>query len=258
MSWRTSAGSARDTVGNMPRERGAKGKKAEGVFLLAETELFSGMPPDELATLERDARRREIARGRCFFRQGDELHSFFLLVRGGVRLVCTNPDGGRVLLALIGPGEPFGLHLCFARNARIYRLAAEASVQSLALSWSVATLDRLIARQPAFARNLINILSRRLFDYQERIEDLATRNVSERLARALLICARCGERTVQASQQDLAELTACTRCTVSRLVSAWRRRGFLDTERREIVLRDVRGLRAIAKCPPGCSCSGPG
>ena len=78
--------------------------------LVAHLPLFAGFSGEELA--------RNPARGplgaicqeqRGVFEQGDDAHSFFLLLHGHVRASKTTPTGEQVVVRYVAPGETFGV-----------------------------------------------------------------------------------------------------------------------------------------------------
>jgi CRP/FNR family transcriptional regulator, cyclic AMP receptor protein len=48
------------------------------------------------------------------------------------------------------------------------------------------------------------------------------------------------------SQEELASLAGTSRATVTRALSNWRKRGFIRTGQRRVMITDPRGLRHIA------------
>ena len=49
------------------------------------------------------------------------------------------------------------------------------------------------------------------------------------------------------TREDVAQMTGTTLHTVSRILSRWEARGFVESERQRIVVRDPHGLFAIAE-----------
>jgi CRP-like cAMP-binding protein len=90
---------------------------------------------------------------------------------------------------------------------------------------------------------------------QERLRELATERVEQRVARTLLRLARQVGRKVEGgvlidmplSRQDLAEMTGTTLYTVSRILSQWEQQHLVETGRERILIRQPHGLVAIAE-----------
>jgi CRP-like cAMP-binding protein len=94
-----------------------------------------------------------------------------------------------------------------------------------------------------------------LQEAHQRVRELSTEDVERRLAHALLKLAReagvAGKSGIEIdfpiSRQNLAEITAATLHTVSRIMSSWEAAGILDGGRQRIAVRDQSRLQMIAE-----------
>src|SRR6185436_4885485 len=77
--------------------------------LVADLPMFAGFSGEELAEILREARSSRYPRNSEVFSQGDEAHSFFLLLHGHVRASKTTPSGEQVVMRYVSPGEIFGV-----------------------------------------------------------------------------------------------------------------------------------------------------
>jgi CRP-like cAMP-binding protein len=69
--------------------------------------LFSGLPPDELASLAEVSARRRLTDGDVLFEQGQPAQTLYVVVRGG--LVLRAEDRGRaVIVDHVRPGDVVG------------------------------------------------------------------------------------------------------------------------------------------------------
>jgi CRP/FNR family transcriptional regulator, nitrogen oxide reductase regulator len=88
----------------------------------------------------------------------------------------------------------------------------------------------------------------------ERIIEMATQQVEQRIAHAVLrLINQSGRKTDDGieiafpiTRQDLSEMTGTTLHTVSRLLSAWEKAGFVKSERRKIVVTKPHQLVLIS------------
>ena len=215
-------------------------------------DLFRGLDAaarDEVIAAATRMRRR---RRESFFRQGAAARAFYVLQEGSVKLTQLTRDGQIVLLRVIVPGEAFGGVAAF--SDRTYPASAEAAEDSFALVWNGRKIDLLLRRHPQLAINFIEFLAERLHDMQARYEDLATQQVEQRLARAVLrLVRRAGRRVdggvlidVRLSRQDLAEMTGTSMFTVSRILKRWQETGLIKSRRQRILVSHPHGLVSIA------------
>ncbi len=224
--------------------------------LLRKTELFAPLSPDALEEILGAARRLEFGRGLYIFHQGDRAVSFYVLVRGRVRLVQVTPDGNQVLMRFIMPGEPFAAVAVFGKAC--YPVSAEVVDDAVVLCWHGACFADLMERYPELALRAMHVLAGRVQEFQDRLREMATERVERRLAHTLLRLARQAGRRVHRgilidlalSRQDLAEMSGTTLYTVSRVLRKWEEEGLVRVGRRWVVIRDPHGLVSVAEDLP--------
>ncbi len=90
-------------------------------------------------------------------------------------------------------------------------------------------------------------MSARLLDAQASVEEFAFKSVAARLARALGRLAQSDpEGTIHASHQELADMVATYRETVTLTLNEFRDRGLVELGRRSVRVLDSSGLEALA------------
>ena len=221
--------------------------------VIAGLPLFSGLGAQDLDEILREARSVRYAKNAPVFAQGEEAHSFFLLLHGHLRVVKTTPDGQQIVVRYIAPGEVFGIGVALGLKA--YPATAIAAVDSVALVWPSAAWPRLTVRHPGLAANTMQTVGSRLQDTQTRVVEMSTEQVERRVAHALLRLAQQAGRKVEEgiqidfpiSRQDVAEMTGTTLHTVSRILSAWEQQGLVESGRQRIVICDPHKLFGLAE-----------
>jgi CRP-like cAMP-binding protein len=214
--------------------------------------LFEGLTVPELRIVLQAAREFEVKKGGFYFQQGDKATTLHVLVRGRVKQVWVGVGGRQVILRFIGPGEPFGLDSLFDTGVR--RVAAQAAEDSQGVVWDVATLTRLMMTHPAISLNSLRLVVKRLVEVWDRLWDLSTEQVEQRIARALLrlkpAASTVGREPpveLALSHQDLAELAGTTSYTVSRVLRRWQRLGLVDIKRGLVRIPRPHRLAAIVE-----------
>jgi CRP-like cAMP-binding protein len=210
--------------------------------------LLTGLPPFSRldrpqirAILDRATPRRYDA-GTAVFGEGMPAERFHLLLDGFIRVVRTTGDGEQVIVLHIPPGQLFGIAPAIGRDT--YPATAICASEVLALSWPVRVWPEFTARYEGFASETYRTVGARLGEMHERVEELATRAVEQRVAAALLRLVNQSGRTsaegieiaFPITRADIAEMTGTTLHTVSRLLAAWEREGLLSSTRRHITV----------------------
>src|SRR5215467_16195844 len=114
--------------------------------LVAHLPLFAGIGVEDLAEILREARSTRYAKNGAIFEQGEDAHSFFLLLHGHVRASKATPAGEQIVVRYVAPGEIFGV--APAIGITRYPATATAVDDSVVLTWPSAAWPRLVARFP--------------------------------------------------------------------------------------------------------------
>jgi CRP-like cAMP-binding protein len=229
---------------------------AQAIRLLQEIPLLRGLGSRELAGVAQAAKSCQVESRQYFFRQGANADSVYVLLRGRVKLTQATPEGTRVVLRFIGPGELFAVMATF--EGQVYPVSAQAVRWCRALCWNGPAIATLIESYPRIGLNAVRELTAQLQDLRERYLELATERVERRVAHALINLVRqAGWQTedgllidMPLSRQDLAEMTGTTLYTVSRILSGWQRDGLIEAGRQRVSILQPLGLSAVAEDRP--------
>jgi CRP-like cAMP-binding protein len=221
--------------------------------LVAHLPLFAGLGPEELGEILHEARSVRYPQHSAVFEQGEEAHSFFVLLHGHVRASKTTPAGEEIVVRYVAPGETFGV--ATAIGLQRYPATATAVDDSVALVWPSTAWPRLVERFPGLATNTLQTVGSRLQETHTRVIEMSTQQVEQRIAHALLRLAKQSGRKVEhgveidfpISRQDIAQMTGTTLHTVSRTLSGWEQRGLIESGRQRIVLREPHQLFVLAE-----------
>lgn len=223
--------------------------------LLAQLPPFSQLSEAQIREVLDCARLAHVAAGDTVFREGDPAERFFMLLDGFVRVLRISEDGEQVVVLHIPAGQLFGIAKALSRSA--YPATAEAASDGIVLAWPTALWDRFSRTYPGFLTETYKTVGERIGEMNERLVDLATKHVEQRVANALLrLLNQSGRATEQGieigfplSRQDISEMTGTTLHTVSRLLSAWEKSGIVSGGRRRIVVCAPHDLVKIAEAP---------
>lgn len=221
--------------------------------LIAELEQFRGIADTDLDYMLQSARSLSIQKDRPIFEQDHPGDSFFLLLHGHVRVVRTTPEGEQVIVRYISAGQLIGMAQALGRTT--YPATAIAAVDCVVLAWPSKLWNDFVARIPGFSANTVKTVGGRLEDAHTRVVEMATSQVEQRIAHALLRLAKqSGEKTEEGiliglplSRQNIGEMTGTTLHTVSRILSAWETKGLVKSSRQKITIIAPHKLLLLAE-----------
>jgi len=216
--------------------------------------LFAGLSSDERDALERRASLCKFAPGESLFAQGATAKELFVITKGRVKVWRASEDGGALTLTLLGRGQPIGT--LGAADDRLNHATATAVTHVEALRWSIEGLRQLMEHNRALTGNVLRTVTNYAEQLIERLEEMSSVPVEQRIARTLLRMAESlyGEEAMDGcelplSRQDLADLTSATLPTVSRIMSRWRVDRLIAGTRGRVKLLDRAALARIAGLP---------
>lgn len=151
---------------------------------LRQIPYFAKVAERSLHELAQRTVRRDYRRGEIISLEGDPSAGLWIIESGRVKAYKVSPDGKEFILRFFGPGDTFNdlAALDAAPNAASTMAVTDVS------AWVIPTADLAAAMQTdhKLALAVIQGLAGRVRQLIQRIEDLALRPVTARLARFLL------------------------------------------------------------------------
>jgi CRP-like cAMP-binding protein len=199
---------------------------------------------DMAALLVREGRRCHFAGGATIQQRGDRLDGFWLVEAGEVTVCRFGVDGGVTVYAVLGPGDLFGELAHFTNVPRQVDVVAEADAVLVRIE--AAAIERLLAREPDFARWLLKSLANQLRVALDRIEGDRFLSAEARVARVLVDMVRRDGPALQTTQEALANFVGVSRVTAGQILGRFARSGIITPGYRKIVVTDAARLAALA------------
>jgi CRP/FNR family transcriptional regulator, nitrogen oxide reductase regulator len=222
---------------------------------LKQVNVFAEATDDDLKTIAQNSSMRAIEDGEFFFFQGDPAEYAYVLTKGQVKLLQSNPSGKQVNIRTVQPWEMFAA-LGAVRKDATYPASAQAIQDSVAMVIKSEFLGEMMQSRPYLAVGLTRLMTSLIQDIQARYRELATERVEQRIARTLLrLASQIGQRPdldttmveLTFTRQDLAEMAGTTLFTVSRTLSDWEKLGYIEAGRERIGIKKPHELVKIAE-----------
>ncbi|MBI3537612.1 MAG: Crp/Fnr family transcriptional regulator [Chloroflexi bacterium] len=211
---------------------------------LRSNELFRDLGDEGMKELDRVTAMSTCERGRVFYTPGETGEVLFLLKKGRVQIYRLSPDGKKLILATLEPDTLFGEMALVGQG--MHNAFAEALEPCMLCALSRNDVEWLLQKYPRVATRLVEIIGHRLMDAETRLEALAFKSISARLAALLLALQRDG--FVQGrTHQDLAEMIGTYRETATLTLNDFKTRGLIEIHRKKIEIRDQNALARIAE-----------
>ena len=191
--------------------------------------------------------------GTAIFDEGMQAGQFFLLLDGHIRVVKTTPDGDQVIALHVASGQLFGIAAALGKDK--YPATAIAAKECLTLSWPNRLWAQFVAKYDGFATETYKVVGDRMEEVNNRVVEMATQQVEQRVASVILRLIRQAGRKVDGgieidfpiTRQNISEMTGTTLHTVSRLLSAWEKDGIVASKRSKVTVTRPHELVLISE-----------
>ncbi|MGD8238819.1 MAG: Crp/Fnr family transcriptional regulator [Armatimonadota bacterium] len=214
--------------------------------------IFESLNQEQLAAVAHQASVLDLNRRHVIFSPESYSESTYLLLRGKVKLFQMSEEGREVTVEVLQAGDIFGQ---FSDNDEGQGMWAETMEPSKVGVLTAADFAALLQHHTAVALKLVDEMSARLSRRAGQIEDLALRNVPARIANTLL---KLGEEhgtmgrdgitiDLRLTHQDIANMVAASRETVTTVLTDMRHEGIIDIERKRVRIAYPEGLEARAR-----------
>jgi CRP/FNR family transcriptional regulator len=220
------------------------------LVFLQRVSIFSGVGQDSLERIASITQEKNFPKKSIIFHEGDRGDTLYILKSGRVKISKITEDGREKTLALMQPGEFFGEMAIFDEQPR----SATAEVldeQAVVFTLNKRDFERLIIEHPTIALKIMRDLTRRIRLVNQQVEDLAFKDVHERVASTLKSLAEVEGRPIGAkvlinlkmTHQDLANMVGSSRETVTRALNRLQDEGIISISHQQITINQPKQLQ---------------
>ena len=212
--------------------------------------LFSELTDAELKEIVKLAARQVYKKDNMILIEEEIGSTMFIILDGRVKISRISDDGREVILSILSEGDFFGeMSILDGQNR----------------SANVVTLDdskimvirredflQMLHDYPQIAINLLKELAGRLRRSDSQIKSLSLQNATGKVASTLLRIAddsgkiHLGQVEIPRlpPQQDLANMAGTSRETISRVLKALTKQGYLKKEGSRLIIKDYESFRS--------------
>jgi CRP/FNR family transcriptional regulator len=207
---------------------------------------LSKLSPPIREMLEKRSTVVRVPRDTVIFGPGKAPENLLLLLSGTVRVQQLSESGREIVLYRVHAGESCVLTTACLLAYEDYSAEgiAETEVEAAAIPRQV--FDDLVSGSEVFRRFVFSAYSKRITDLFLVIEEIAFRRMDIRLAQKLIELAGEGAE-VRATHQQMAAELGTAREVVSRQLSEFQRRGWIEQARGVIGLKDRAAIARLAE-----------
>lgn len=190
--------------------------------------------------------------GQRILMEGNQARGIHFIEEGKVKIFKSDNKGQEIILRFARPGDIIGYNIM--EETAEYHVSAMAMTNTITCFIDALTFKELTRRFPELAIELLKFYKEQLQLTEKKSLNLATMNVPEKVADALLTMyeaygATGKKRTLNLalSRQDIANLAGTTKEQVSKVISELKAKGLIDAKGKQIDLLNIDALNAITR-----------
>ena len=210
---------------------------------LASNPLFKGVSPSHELLNSLSSKKSAYHKGDILFHEGDELHSFGIILEGTAEAHTLDSFGKKLIIANLPAGAVLGgiLSVGNAQKSPVtVRAASELIVLFIPANAVLVGFCSHFDPNSLLLRNLLNIISEKFFELHERINCIMRPTLREKVLFYLDNCAkRAGknEFDIPFNRQALAEYLNADRSALSRELSKMKTDGLVDFSAKSFIIK---------------------
>lgn len=218
--------------------------------LLKNLPLFGDLDDEELVEIWNHVQTRSYKKGNIILFEEDPGDSLFIIKEGKVKITRLSEEGREVILSILGEGEFFGEMSILDGESRSANVIALADSEVFVLKRE--EFINILTSNPQIAITLLEELAARIRKSDQQIEYLSLADAENRVAMTLLRLAeesgtfKMGQVTIEElpMQQDMANMSGTSRETISRMLSEFTEKEYIDRKGKKLIILDYDKFRS--------------
>lgn len=220
----------------------------QSYWYLENVDMTDILCPTKLGNAEKEVEHKSFRKGNYIFLPGEYADKIFFIMEGRVKIGSYSESGKEVTKAIIGAGEVFGeLPLAGEELRRNFAIAMESTTTCVL---SIDQMKSLMKEYSPLNMMVMKIMGNRMLEMEKRLESLVFKDSRTRVIEYLKdLCEKKGQRVGYEwvvrkflTHQDIANLTATSRQTVTTVLNELEGKNILTYNRRRMLVRDLDAL----------------
>ncbi len=220
------------------------------IWYLEQINLLKDFKEDELKMFAELTTMRTTGKNEYIYFPNDPSKIVFFLKRGRVKIGKYTDDGKEIIKAILHPGEIFGEMSIAGQESRTdFAQALDDDVMICATN--VEDIKKIMNKNAKLSMAITRSIGERLMNVERKMESLIFKDARTRIIDLLIQMAekrgtKIGDEILlkhDLTHQDIANLTATSRQTVTVTLNELKDQDLIYMERKKILIRDIAKLK---------------
>ena len=220
----------------------------QSFWYLENLDVTNILCPNKLGASKSSLDHKSFKKGDYIFLPGEHADKIFFIMEGRVKIGSYSEAGKEITKAILSKGEVFGeMPLAGEDHRRNFAQAMEATTTCI---MSIDQMKNLLRDHSALNMFFLKIMGNRMLQMEKRLEALVFKDSRTRVVEFLKdLCTSKGQRVGYEwvvrkflTHQEIANLTATSRQTVTTVLNELEGKNILTYNRRRLLIRDLEAL----------------
>lgn len=212
--------------------------------------LLKALSIIEKMKMSKKVRDSKIKKNDYIYFPEDPSSSIFFLKKGRVKIGSYSDDGKEIIKAILGPGEIFGeMSLIGEGKRKDFAMALDSNVLLCALSMD--DMEQMMEGNSSLSLKITKLIGFRLQKTERRLESLIFKDARTRIIDFIVDSGKENGKEIgkeilvkhNLTHQDIANLTATSRQTVTTVLNELKEENLIHLERNQFLIRDIDSLK---------------
>lgn len=213
--------------------------------------VFSDLTDNEMDTLNYEKTIVQLHKGQVLFLQDTKPHGLYCVKKGKIKVYRRGSEGKEQIVRLASDADVVGYRALISEEN--YQCGAAALEETTLCYVPKQIVQKMMDENVSISKKMLKLLTDDLKNAEVKISDLAQKPVRERVAETLLtLKKKYGVEedgftlNVTLSREELANLVGTATESLIRILSEFKKEGFLELEQKKIKIVDEEHLYATA------------
>ena len=219
------------------------------LWYLENFNLFKGLSKEEMMEVGKKTTMMNANKGQYIYFPEDPSKSVFFLKEGRIKIGHGSSDGKETIKVILHPGEIFGEMSIVGEEKRgDFAQAMDDGVLICAMNRE--DMEEIMSTHPKMSFKFTKLIGFRLKRIERKLNDLIFKDARTRIIDFIREMGekhgkKVGDETLirhSLTHQEIANMTASSRQTVTTLLNELREKNIINFERKRILVRDMNKL----------------
>lgn len=197
--------------------------------------LFPQFEPELIEILDKHGIEKTFHADEVIVRTGQYIKSTVLVLSGRIKIYRENDEGGEYLIYYLGPGDACAVSLICVLQSQTSEVTARAIEDTEVLMIPVGLMDELMTKYKSWSHFVIRTYRNRLDEMLSVVDNIAFKNMDERLEFYLKRCkTEIGKTVLNLTHQQIADDLNSSREVISRLLKKMEQLGKIKLNKNSI------------------------